>query len=131
MSRVVRAETTRAGQLPAVAAVMSAAFLLAAATGLASLVVSALPQLSFAQSLAYAGLGVWGWNISRTVPGAQRFLRGTGVACLVLWFVGVFGGRDVPFGLLGLEPVDNLVHLGVAILALLLATIVSPRLTVD
>ncbi|PXY29238.1 hypothetical protein DI005_09980 [Prauserella sp. PE36] len=127
----MRAEITRAGQLPAVAAVMSAAFLLAAVTGLASLVVSELPQLSFAQSLAYAGLGVWGWNISRTVPGAQRFLRGVGVAFLVLWFVGVFGGRQQPLSLLGLDPVDNLVHLGVAIVALLLATIVSPRLTAD
>ncbi|MBK1783363.1 DUF4383 domain-containing protein [Prauserella cavernicola] len=129
MSRAVRAEVSRGGQLPALAAVISALFLFAAFAGLLSLF--ALPHLSIAQSVVYAGLGAWGWKVSRTVAGAQQFLRGAGIVCLVLWFVGVFAGSSNPLEFLGLDPVANLVHLGVAILVFLVATGAPSQLSVE
>ncbi|PXY27721.1 DUF4383 domain-containing protein [Prauserella muralis] len=122
MTRALAPDRARARRLRTTAGLTALVLLAAGLLGLLALLVPWLPGFSLLQSVLYVAAGAWGWNLARSTPGAQRFLIATGCGALVLWLLGVFVPGPGAENLLGLDGVDNLLHLGLGIALLLIGS---------
>lgn len=122
MTRALAPDRVRARRLRAAAGLTALVLMAVGVLGLLALLVPSLPGFSLPQSVLYVAAGAWGWNISRSTSGARRFLLATGCGALVLWLFGVFVGHPDPANVLGLDGVDNLLHLGLGIAMLLVGS---------
>ena len=81
-------------------------------------------QVSVLLNLLHILIGLAGVALARTAPGARQYLLGGGVACLVLWALGIGrAGTWIP-----LSAADDWLHLGIGVSLIGLAYATSSSL---
>jgi hypothetical protein len=79
-------------------------------------------QVSILLNLVHLIIGVAGLVLAKTADGARRFLLGGGVACLVLWVLGLVGAADW----LPANAADNWLHFALGAVLVGLGVVARP-----